>query len=96
MVDNSAFACAHDALHLPRGKVEFLRQRLELHPVEPAAFEDPPPYLVVDVLVYNPSPFRPGEVRHIVCSQRSHLLFRGLLLEILLELIEQVPHGGID
>lgn len=80
MIDNSTFACAHDALHLPRGEVEFLRQRLKLHPVEPAALENPPTEFVVDVLVDDPRPFRPGKVRHIVSSQRSHLLFRGLLL----------------
>lgn len=57
-----------DPLRLPDGKLEFLREGLELYPVKPASFKNIPPFPIMDALINDSRPFGPREVSHVVSS----------------------------
>ena len=57
-----------DPLRLPDGKLEFLREGLELDSVKPASLKNISPFPIMDALINDSRPFGSREVSHIVSS----------------------------
>lgn len=55
-------------LSLPDGKSEFLREGLELDPIEPTSLKNISPFPIMDALINDSRPLGPREVSHVVSS----------------------------
>jgi hypothetical protein len=57
-----------DALSLPDGQLEFLREGFEFNSVKPASLKNISPFPIMDALIDDSRPLGSREVSHVVSS----------------------------